>query len=347
MKQNGQNIDEHILLQYLLGNADEASRARVEEWLKAAGGNRRHLDRLESLWLETGRIIPPPVAVDVDAAWNRLNTRIGMEDHQPASLRDRWTTKAIWAAAASVLLIVGIFTIFKLAEGSRQIEIASLDKVLIDTLPDGSRIILNRNSTLTCPEVFDAGFREVKLSGEACFDVKHDSLQPFFVDAGIAKVRVMGTSFRVNTHPDGVTDPDGVVEVSVTQGRVMLFRVDETLGDTLSLFLMAGESGMMKEGTLRPVKTDAASPDDLFWANHTLDFRSTALSEVFVLLEKYHPVKVSVNDPAILDCRLTASFVNEPADRILAVIAESFGLKLEVNGNKYQLTGNGCSKAGN
>jgi ferric-dicitrate binding protein FerR (iron transport regulator) len=103
---------------------------------------------------------------------------------------------------------------------------------------------------------------------------------------------------------------------------------------------------MMKEGTLQPVKTDAASPDDLFWANRALDFRNTTLSGVFALLEQYYQISVSVSDPTILNCRLTASFVNEPADRILTVIAESFGLKLEVRGKIFQLTGNGCNKAG-
>ena len=56
MDQNRQDIEEHLLLQYLQGNADEALIASVEAWLKADGRNRQHLDQLESLWLETGRI---------------------------------------------------------------------------------------------------------------------------------------------------------------------------------------------------------------------------------------------------------------------------------------------------
>ena len=352
MDQNRQDIEEHLLLQYLQGNADEALIASVEAWLKADGRNRQHLDQLESLWLETGRISPAPVAVDVEAAWDTISRRINGGKEQDDKVRNLWKSRILWAAAASVLLIAGIFSIFKLTESPKQVQIASFDRVLNDSLPDGSKITLNRNSTLSYPARFDDKVREVKLSGEAYFEVKHDSLHPFVVDAGMAKIRVLGTTFRVNTHPDGVKDPDGVsdpdrvVEVTVIKGRVMLFRLDGKSGDTLSLILQEGENGIMKKGGLKPDRTDAINPDDLFWANHFLDFHRTTLSRVFSMLEKYYSVKISVSDPAILNCRLTASFMNEPIDKILKVIAESFGLKLEIKGQTFQLTGHGCSKEG-
>ena len=343
MNQNLQDIEELLLLQYLQGNADDELRARIEEWLNAGSGNRNHLDRLESLWLETGRISPAPVAVDIDGAWNRMSKRLERDGEHAVKVRNIMVSRSFWAAAASVLLIAGIFSIFMLVRGPRQLQLSSLERVLVDTLPDGSRITLNRNSTLAYPDKFDDKSREVRLTGDAFFEVKHDSLQPFIIEAGAAKIMVLGTSFRVNTHPDGVVDPDGVVEVTVAQGRVMFFRINELSGDTISLVLRAGERGILKEGAILQVK-DPGSPDQLFWANHSLDFRSTSLSEVFALLEKYYPVKIGVSDPNIMDCRLSGSFVNEPANRILVIIAESFGLKLEVRGQHYQLTGNGCSK---
>jgi hypothetical protein len=60
--------------------------------------------------------------------------------------------------------------------------------------------------------------------------------------------------------------------------------------------------------------------------------------------ENYYQIKVRVSDPAILNCLLTASFVNEPPDRIMSVIAESFGLQLQGSGQEFQLTGAGCDE---
>jgi transmembrane sensor len=349
MNQNQQDIDELLLLQYLQGNADDALRTRIESWLNADSGNRRSLDRLESLWLETGRISPVPVAVDTDAAWDRMFLRISGAGNREGMLRIPGNSRVLWAIAASVIILAGIFSIYKLTERPKQLMLASHDRVLTDTLPDGSKISLNLNSTLDYPAEFGNKVREVKLTGEVFFEVKHDSMHPFVVDAGPAKIRVLGTAFNVNVHPVRVVDPVRVkdpvrvVEVNVVQGRVMLFRVDERSGDTMSLILQAGESGIMKEGALKPERTVKSTPDGLFWANQSLDFSRTTLAEVFGLLEKYYALKISVSDPAILDCRLTASFVNEPAEKILTVIAESFGLKLEGRNQDYHLTGHGCN----
>lgn len=346
MNQNQQDIDELLLLQYLRGNADDALRIRIESWLNADGRNRKSLDRLESLWLETGRISPAPVAVDTGAAWDRMFLRISRAENRGGILKNLGNSRVLWAIAASVIILAGIFSIYQLTKSPNQVHLASFDRVLKDTLPDGSKITLNLNSTLDYLAGSDHKVREVKLSGEAFFEVQHDSMHPFIVDAGPAKIRVLGTAFRVNVHPDRVVDPVRVVEVSVTQGRVMLFRVDERSGDTMSLILQAGENGMMKEGALKPERMVKVIPDGLFWANHSLDFSRTALAEVFALLERYYALKISVSDPAILHCRLTASFVNEPAEKILMVIAESFGLKLEGRNQNFRLTGHGCNNEG-
>ena len=344
MNQKQQDIDEHLLLQYLQGNADKTLRTNVEAWLNAEGGNRKHLDRLESLWLETGRIRPVPVAVDVEAAWNNMMSRIGTVEAEPVRVRNIRSSRMYWAAAASILLIAGILFALMMFRGPGKIQLTSLDKVIKDTLPDGSKITLNSHSTLTCPAEFDKKSRHVTLTGDAYFEVKHDPLQPFIIDAGAGKIRVLGTSFRVNTRPRGANDPVRMVEVSVTSGRVLLYKLEKRSGDTISLILGAGETGVMKEGSANPVRLDTIAPDGLFWANQSLEFRATPLTEVFSLLQKYFSITIAVENQEILNCQITASFVNEPADKILAVIAESFDLKVETHGKHYQLSGNGCRK---
>jgi ferric-dicitrate binding protein FerR (iron transport regulator) len=357
MDQNRQDIDENLLLQYLLGNTDEESRALVEAWLNADSGNRTHLDRLESLWLEAGKIEPPPVPVDVEAAWERMSQRIARHEEtvKPGKESGRRILtvplRYLLSAAAMVVFLVGLYAIFRLVTGTvRQVEVASGQEVVIESLPDGSTVTLNRNSKLTYPEGFKQGNRVVELTGEAFFEVRHDRLHPFTVLAGKAGIRVLGTSFGVKSDPVGVgdpvrvDDPVRVLEVSVSEGRVKLFRVDEKSGDTASLILMAGEAGILTAGALEPVRTDSLSPDRLFWLNRSLDFRRTPLSEVFSLLGSYFSVTITTSDPAVMDCRLTASFVNEPVESILEIIAESFGLKLEARGQNFHFTGHGCSK---
>lgn len=346
MNQNNQDIEEHLLLQYLLGNADETVRERVEKWLEADGRNRKHLDRLEALWLESGKLVPPPLAVDLNKAWDRISTRIDKHEaaqlarpKQPAGIR---YLKFALGAAALILLGIGVYFIWKNIPGKvNEIEKVATASVLYDTLPDNSRIILNRASKLEYPERFAGKNRLVKLTGEALFEVTKDPSTPFIVDAGPAKVKVLGTVFNLSAYPGQD------VQVTVTEGRVLFFTLDPLTGDTSSITLEAGMSGLLARGASKPVFVEKAAPDRLYWANHVLEFKGTPLSEVFAMVEKYYNVRISVSTPDILDCRLSASFDNEPVDRIMTVIADSFGLKLSLEGNIFHLSGDGCSKGNN
>lgn len=369
MNQNQQDIDEFLLLQYLQGNADEALRASVEAWLNADSRNKKQLDRLESLWLESGKIAPAPVAVNIEDAWARLSDRIAKFENQPfIKESDNGEPKIgqavrqgriigfknsgyLWKAAAVVVLLVGMYTLFYLfLRTPQQIYLSSGNTVLHDTLPDGSKITLNLSSNLTFPEKFEPGSRKVKLNGEAFFEVKPDASQHFIVDAGPAIVVVLGTSFIVKTHPIQVAnnpvttwgDPARVLEVDVIHGRVRLSTINKSTGDTASVILETGQTGIVEPGSLQPVIIGADLPDNMFWVNRSLDFRRTPMSEVLALLQKHYPVIITVSDPAILECRLTATFVGEPPGKILSIIAASFGLSLEAKGNEYRLTGIGC-----
>ena len=84
-------------------------------------------------------------------------------------------------------------------------------------LPDGSKIFLNRNSEFSYRSNFGKHRRDVKLTGEAFFEIAPDASKPFIIDAGKAKVKVVGTSFNVITN-----NSESAVEVFVKTGKVML-----------------------------------------------------------------------------------------------------------------------------
>ena len=67
-------------------------------------------------------------------------------------------------------------------------------------LSDGTRVWLNSESELEFPVAFGRGEREVRLRGEAFFEVARDSARPFYVVAGDVRTRVLGTSFNVKAY---------------------------------------------------------------------------------------------------------------------------------------------------
>jgi len=343
MNQNDKDIDENLLLQYLLGKANETDRRSVEEWLEKEEGNRKQLDQLEALWLRTGQLDPPPLPVDVDAAWDRFSERI---ERQAVSEMKKEAKKApvrylsyVIGAAAVILVAVGIYGLIRLMTvKEKEVKILADATILMDTLPDQTRLMLNLQSELSYPDRFEDNQRLVKLSGEAYFEVARDPSRPFVVNAGRASVQVLGTKFNVSAYEGQA------IRVTVDEGRVSFFTVDSLGIDTLSLVLEAGMEGLLEPGKWQPERVEKPMPDQMFWADKRLEFHGNMLSEVFELVEKYYGVKVKVSDPGIYNCRLFASFRNDSADDIMTVIAESFGLQLSVEGNNYYLSGDACKK---
>lgn len=336
-------MDDSLLLLYLTGKASEEDQARIVDWLEKDKRHRKHLDKLETLWVEAGKIAPPPIPVDTELAWQRISGRIDkqmpdyLSTYSEGNIRKQKYLRYALRFAAMLVIAFGAISVYWFAlKPPKTMEIASTLSIVRDTLPDGSQIALNTQSKITFPQKFKGHERRVTLQGQAWFNVAHDSTNPFIVQAGNAQIRVLGTEFDVRAYPQtGVT-------VSVVKGRVMLFHVDERTGDTMSVFLGAGETGILPQNAVKPEMVTDPGPDALFWLDHSLEFRQTPLSDVFSLLRKHYNVQIRVTDNHVLQCRLSARFMEEPVERVLQVIAESFGLELKIEDHTYVFYGSGC-----
>ncbi|NQV02099.1 MAG: FecR domain-containing protein [Bacteroidia bacterium] len=343
MNQNN-HIDQHLLLQYLLGKSDTENKREIEEWLHKSEANRKQLERLEVLWLETGKLVPQPVVVDTAAAWQRLSARIDAVENESGrgaagNIIRMQTFRWVASIAAILLFALGFWWFGVFSSQDQLLVMASIEEVVTDTLPDGTVVTLNKNSSILYPEAFENGTREVTLLGEAFFDVKANPEKPFIVQAGSAGVQVLGTSFDVRAYPN-----QGV-EVIVSTGRVILFHMNPLTGDSASVLLSAGMKGILPFGSEEPEVDARHTPDELFWLNQTLEFRQTPLSEVIQLLRNCYHVQIQLSNEEISSCRLTASFSAEPIELILQVIADTFSFELEQSNGTYLLTGNDCGEA--
>ena len=102
---------------------------------------------------------------------------------------------------------------------------ASPDKSQIIHLPDSSVVILSDDSRLDYPAAFADSSRDVYLNGEGYFDIVPNPGKPFFVHTGNIVTVVLGTSFDIMAYP-----ADGIIQVTVAQGRVRVLNGDKELG---------------------------------------------------------------------------------------------------------------------
>ena len=148
-------------------------------------------------------------------------------------------------------------------------------------LPDGSEVWLNAATTLTYPTAFVGTDREVKLEGEAFFEIKKDAGRPFRVITAQQKTTVLGTRFNVSAYAD---DPAEIVTLS--EGKV---RVSATDATTVGAELMPGQEAIVRDQIFtRSANIEMATA----WKNGIFFFEETDLSSIMRQLGRWYNVEV-------------------------------------------------------
>lgn len=152
------------------------------------------------------------------------------------------------------------------------------------TLSDGTRVMLNANSTLEYPASFDdAEVREVRLKGEAHFEVTKNPHRPFVVKAGEMQTQVLGTVFDVKAYRKDapkVTLMEGKVKVSNADTEVEM-RPGQTAtlqSDKIVVSMASSSVSDWLEGDfdMDQVTLAEAMSDIGAWYNKTVVFQSQA-----------------------------------------------------------------------
>ena len=274
------------------------------------------------------------VNINVDNAWDKVQARIKMDNlslgTDSVKTRSLRITLIRIAAAAVILLSLGTLGIYFGTNGtfSRNIAFATNneEKNLPISLPDGSKIMLNRNTELSYRANFGKKNRDVRFKGEAFFEITPDTSKPFIIDAGNAKVRVVGTSFNVKTN-----NTESGVEVYVKTGKVML---SDNSGSQ-SLVLDPEFVGKINlNGSHKTVNND---PNYLAWKTEKLIYTGQRVEVVFNDLKRVYNMDIVVDDPSIYDNLWTSPIDTQSQDTIIRLICASFNLSYTKDGTIYHL----------
>lgn len=273
--------------------------------------------------------------INVDKAWDQIHSRISNEGFRAETPRigERNRRVLFLRVAAGILLLIGLGAgiiyvrntdvlgnNIVIASGSDQRDVAV-------TLRDGSRVWLNRNSKLTYSNNPGKGTRNVKLTGEAFFDIAPDASRPFIIDAGNANVKVVGTSFNVITR-----NRENKVEVFVRTGKVML---SDASGEQ-TIMLEPGFVGTIgAEGTNRSLNENR---NYMAWKTDTLVYEGEKLEIVFSDLKRVFNINISADDQEINNIPLSTTFFSMPEDTIIQVICNTFNLRSQKDGLIYHLS---------
>ena len=266
--------------------------------------------------------------VNTDKNWERF---LGKIDEPKTFIKAdnhfRILSNNISRVAATILIFILTATTIYLAKFQSHFAIQDVSNLENSTeidLSDGSRITLNKGSVLSYHNHNNPRKREVQLRGEAFFNVAKNDAVPFYVYLDKTIIKVLGTSFNVNENTDGD------VEIYVLSGKVSFY---ESENENNSVLIRAGE-GTRYNNTTKEFKTSQFSSQNfLFWITGNLSFNHQNLKEVFNVLEKSYNVTIQVEDPEILNNKLTSDCEGLQLKDILNELSILFNLSYSQDGH--------------
>lgn len=319
---NDNYIIEDLLVKHLLGETNAQEDKYVQDWLEEAAENKKHFEQLKLIWNSSEKLIAE-TTLDENDAWERLQQRITNEEaSKKKSIAFR--PSYIRIAAGLLLLIAVGWSYFTWNRSPEMLVLQSQDQVLTQTLPDGSVVTLNKNSSVQYPEEFKGNERHVQLSGEAFFDVAADKAKPFIIAANQSRIKVVGTSFNVRSSAQRteVIVATGVVEVSKNESSVVL---------------NPNESAIVSADRNDPVKQ--RNEDQLYNYYRTKEFvcNGTPLYRLVDVLNQAYGKNIVIANRKLSNLPLTATFHDESLEKILLVIGETFNITVERDQDQIRL----------
>jgi len=198
-------------------------------------------------------------------------------------------------------------------------------------LSDGTKVYLNSMSKLVYPVRFSGDKREVKLEGEAFFEVQKDKHHPFVVSVNGIQINVLGTSFNINAYQD-----DQKVYTTLVEGKVMINSANH---ESEKWFLEPNQQAIFdKSGTGVEIRNVDAK-QYMQWTTGTYTFTNQSLDDIMKSLSRWYDFKYSYSDESLKSIRFEGGLNKyESIEPILDIITRTGKVKYKVEGKEIIFT---------
>ena len=248
-------------------------------WLIAKEHLSEKDEALQKLWEEALKQEPAP---SMHRSYVQLRKNAGI----PSVRKERRIRPIhIWQASAAVFFIVAassvyLSTIRKDAEPNLLQQYIPTAEMRTLTLPDGTKVQLNSQSTLLYPQEFTGKDRSVFLIGEANFKVKPDKKHPFIVKSNDFQVAALGTEFNVSAYPE-----NPIIAATLISGSVLV----EYNKLNSQVILKPDEQLAYNRQTYRHSLSTPDMRDVTAWQRGELVFREMSIKDIITVLERKYP----------------------------------------------------------
>ncbi|MBC9794711.1 FecR family protein [Sinomicrobium weinanense] len=263
----------------------------------------------------------PQEAPPDPALQDRLRKKVsGALSNTPGQEKKRRRFSIPKIAAAIAFLILSASAAFYFMKTDRYItRMADKGKQLKIVLNDSSVVYLNSGSKISYPRAFKQKIREVKLEGEAYFEIRRNEDSPFVVLSQSFKTEVLGTSFVVSNYhsgPPSVTVATGKVKVTASnKGPVYLTKNERVTLDTVLQKL---------------IKDTVQASRYTSWTRGDIVFNQAGLLQVVATLNRRFNTDIHLGSPSYEKCTISGSYSGQSLEDILESLSFIYDIEYEV-----------------
>ncbi len=260
-------------------------------------------NELKALYLEYLNIWKAYPANDLELHREMIQQKIEGKIKQKPSSKNLYT----YAAVLLIVLLSGFSFFFFSGESNyTNIKIAEAGQRLRFKLPDSSKVVLNSGSKLKYTQIFDNP-REVWLEGEGFFEVTKDAKRPFIVHTSDMKIKVLGTSFGINTFSKKQT-------VSLATGKVNV--VLKASNDEVNL--LPNEQLTYSATTHEITKQNFNPEKAMAWKENILLLDNLSLKNALPKINDFFGVQFSIIDKTLENQRITGAFKDQNIEEFIS-----------------------------
>ena len=329
MEQTDSTYYYHLAVRYFRGELDYEDEKELFRFVRMSSENGKLFRQWEEEWLSTPQLSPM-----VDEEWKRMKLRMSLRPARGKGGKRLllWGRMAAAVVAGLIFLMAGFMGVYyyqvqKSADNLFTLETGRAEKTRL-LLADGTVVYLNAGSTLRYAGDYNNGRREVRLTGEAYFEVSRQQGDvPFVVKTDFYDVMVKGTKFNVCAYPE-----DTKVSTALLNGAVDIIYKERHIP------VSPGELVCLDKNTLQFSREKVQAEQYKSWTEGRFEYDKISLQELVDRLSRRYDVTIRLDEAIRKDMVFRISLRNEETiDDILNALSQITSICYEKQGRSVYI----------
>ncbi|HEY4787252.1 MAG TPA: FecR family protein [Bacteroidales bacterium] len=198
-------------------------------------------------------------------------------------------------------------------------------------LSDGTSVMLNADSKLIYPIVFEGKVREVTLEGEAFFKVTKSAKVPFVVKTNKLNITVYGTEFNVAAYRD-----ENTIQATLVEGSIGV-HINNKVSSEIKI--KPGQQFAYSKSTGNTKTKEVNTEQFIAWTKGKFMFENEPIENILKAMSRWYNFEFVFDEEAIKKQRFTLTLNRyDQVSKILDLMAASSAIKFSTEGNKIRIS---------